>query len=140
MRFFVSAFVAFIIVFPIYLISSAFAKLPSRSERAKQIAISRGHVVTAKLKKKTLPSFDAPGAHALLGVVATYEYEYKGKTYRRRISCSLSGATDTCTLYFLTKPRRARLSTELSNSDTPWAWIFLAVALFVYLIIRNANI
>ena len=54
-----------------------------------------------------------------------YEYEYKGKTYRKVFRDSSPKADETITLYYSRNPKRAKIYGEFTNAPIRglWPWI-----------------
>lgn len=134
MEIFGSLFAAFVLVFPAYLISLGVSGSKKNNEKAVQKAISRGHVVTAVLKKQSAPKYNVPGTQSLWSSQGTYEYEYNGKRYTYRIWAESHAPT--LTLYFVSNPRRASVRKALTNSKICWPAVFLAVAVLAYLVMK----
>ena len=132
----------FFITFPIYIISSVFASTKRNSEKALDLAISKGHVVTAYKVKQTRAYKDMPGLSQGTGYggLGIYKYEWNGKKYKKRCPFSGHNAPSTITLYFLKNPRKAVGLSELSNSNKPWLLIYVFGAIFTYLLINIAKI
>jgi len=74
------------IVFPFFIVALVRAKSPRRREAALNKALSKGHVVTAILKKRH-SSVSDPFSRSASGMVdlGIYEYEYKGRKYKYKL-------------------------------------------------------
>lgn len=138
MRLFLSAFIAFLIVFPIGMISVLVKVNPKKekaeSERLKKIAIERGHVVTAKLVKIQAFSATNPFTINKTETLGIYEYFYNGKRYKYRYHDDDPEYTKT--LYFVDSPRKATVARALKKeSKVSWPVVYLIVLAVVYLIV-----
>lgn len=127
----ISFFGAFAIVFPCYLITAAVRGSKRQQEKAVETAISRGHAVTATLKKCVGARGEVPGVqstqNAQLGI---YEYEYGNRTYRYKFYAE--ELPKTLELYFLKRPKKATVKGALVNSTVCWPLVFAVVTLLVY--------
>lgn len=127
-----SIFFACIYVFPVHLIFMLISGGKKRQERAREKAISRGHVVTAYLKRTSLnirPNF---GDHRGWVKVGWYKYEYKGKKYTYRYFAE--NPPESLTLYFVKNPRKAAVGAAVTDTGVNWPLVYIAVALILYLI------
>lgn len=91
--------------------------VPFIREKLLQKAKDAGHVIEAKLQK-TYDDRDKDGnwTGAKVGV---YVYEYKGRKRKVRLS-SHWGLSDTETLYYIKKPRKATTAGYLGVYEQPW--------------------
>ena len=138
MQLYMSCFMAFVFVFPAYLIWVQVTGTKELMNIAKEKAISRGHVVTAKRYKMSSLIDDAPGLYPGPKHCAWYKYEYNGKTYKYRHWDQWPPME--ITLYFIDNPRKATTPGNLNDSKIKWPLIYAIVVGFMYLIIRNGNI
>lgn len=121
------------IVFPFFIASLVRAKSPKRQEAAFNKALSKGHVVTAILKKR-YGSVDDPFSRSARGRVnlGIYEYEYKGRKYKYKLYDD--HLPSTVKLYFVKNPRKAVEAAALGASDTCWPLIIAVIACVIYLV------
>ena len=138
MRLFLSAFIAFLIVFPIAMIKHAINSNPKKekaeSEQLTKIAIERGHVVTAKLIKIQTFSATNPDTINNFETLGIYEYFYNGKRYKYRYHDDDPEYTKT--LYFVDSPRKATVARALKKeSKVSWPVKYLIVLAVVYWIV-----
>lgn len=136
MRLFLSAFIAFLIVFPIGMINAAIKANPKKSKEEsaelQKIAIARGHVVTAKLIKTQTFSAVNPISINNFETTGIYEYFYNGKRYK--YSFRDDHPEITLTLYFVNDPRKAAVSGALKReSKVSWPIVYLIVTAVIYL-------
>ena len=87
---------------------------PTQKKKLLEEAIKKGHVVKAKLiKEQDLRKYDTQFGYRYTGqIMATYEYSYKGKTYRRKF-ISFNKFGDEVDLYFISNPRKAEFGGNL---------------------------
>ena len=109
--------------------------VPFIREKLLQKAKDAGHVIEAKLQK-TYDDRDKDGnwTGAKVGV---YVYEYKGRKRKVRLS-SHWGLSDTETLYYIKKPRKATTVGYLGVYEQPWIKMYFltcAVLAVVFTII-----
>lgn len=141
MLLFISFFGAFVVVFPIYLISLAITTTDKRRKKAIEKAIARGHVVTAEWVKQIgddIPASEVKGIHQETGIVGLqmYRYTYKGKKYTYRMWDS-SPPHYTLTLYFLKNPRKANTGGGIADSTTCWPLVYAIVTMLFYWIMKS---
>lgn len=129
----ISIIFACMIVFPFFIASLVRAMSPKRNEAALKEAISKGHVVTAKLKK-IRSSVKDPQSRSAMGLIdlGIYEYEYKGRKYKYKLYSKKLPYT--VTLYFLKSPRKAVEAPAMGRSDTCWPVIIAVIACIIYLL------
>ena len=130
----ISACIAFFLVFPVYLIVETVEDHRRRKTREwetlQQIAIDRGHVVTAELvhiqanSVRTSTSFSN---HDSMGI---YKYVYNGKRYRYTFQSD--DPKPTMTLYFLDNPRKATVGRALKRKGVSWPIVYAIVLGIVY--------
>lgn len=122
---------ACMITLPLYIISKVRGKSPKRHRAALDRAMSRGHVVTAVLKKR-YSSVRDPYSRSANGLVdmGLYEYEYKGKKYRYKLFDDC--LPPTLKLYFESKPRKAVEAEALGAVERPWFLIIVGIAAAIY--------
>lgn len=94
-----------------------------RRERLLKKAMDAGHVVTGRLVKvkRVTRSDPARRDDYVILRVATYEYEYKGKTYRSKLTKDLISWPEELTLYYVKNPKRATTSGNIGSTETG-AW------------------
>lgn len=80
---------------------------PTQKKKLLEEAIKKDHVVKAKLiKEQDLREYDTQFGYRYTGqIMATYEYSYKGKTYRRKF-ISFNKFGDEVDLYFISNPKK----------------------------------
>lgn len=137
MRLFLSAFIAFLIVFPVAMIKSAIDANPKKRENErrefKKIAIERGHVVTAELIK--IQTFSNRSSYSInsFETVGIYEYFYNGKRYKYHFRSD--NPKETLTLYFVDNPRKATVDTALKReTKISWPVKYLIVVTVIFLL------
>lgn len=124
-----SAFLAFVFVFPTYLISVMVTSSKKRREKSLEKAITRKHVVRASLIKKvylhpnTVESIGKEWGHSEYR--AYYEYFYNGRKYKFKMDDD--NPPHNLTLYFLKNPRKATIEECLSDSEVSWPIVYLIV-------------
>lgn len=132
-RVFLGAFVAFMIVFPIRMISHARSNNPKKSkaeaDRLKKLAIQRGHVVTAELVGWENDRVDRLYSASRCDRLAVYKYTYQGKTYKFRYRDDNPDLE--LTLYFLKNPRKATVAGALQEKKVPWVLIYLVLTVLL---------
>ena len=134
MELFDCLFLAAVFVFPAYLISLAVTGTAKRKEKAVEKAIRRGHVVTAVLKKTSIPQWNVPGLTTPgPHVLGKYEYKYKGKVYKYRFWSDRPPST--LTLYFINKPQKATVKEAIYDSQVSWIKVYLIVSGILYWLI-----
>lgn len=128
----ISIIFACMIVFPFFIVSLVRAKSPRRREAALNKALSKGHVVTAVLKKRH-SSVSDPFSRSASGMVdlGIYEYEYKGRKYKYKLYDG--HLPSTVKLYFTKSPRKAVEAAALGRSDTCWPLIIAVIACVIYI-------
>lgn len=138
MRLFLSAFIAFFLVFPVAMIKSAIDANPKKrkaeQERLLQLAIKRGHVVEAEFVKLQAFSFDRPDTLMQTGQVAIYEYQFGGRKYKFRVRTD--DVSPFLTLYFVSNPRKAALAGALSDSKVSWPVVYAIAVAIIYLFVK----
>ena len=138
MRLFLSAFIAFLIVFPITMITIGIRQNPKKrraeAEMLKKLAIERGHVVTAnRIKIKTFSAVSTKNSTNHYTTSGIYEYFYNGKRYIYKFHDD-SPAME-MTLYFVSDPRKAAVAGALSTDrKVLWPFAYMAVLAVVYLL------
>lgn len=128
----ISIIFACMIVFPFFIVSLARAKSPKRCEAALNKALSKGHVVTAVLKKRR-GSVSDPYSRSRRGRVGMgiYEYTYKGRNYKYKLYDD--SLPSTVKLYFTKSPRKAVQAAALGRSDICWPLIIAVIACVIYM-------
>lgn len=119
----------FFTLFPIYMIKESIVaanpkKRQAERERLKQLAIERGHVVTANLIKiQTFSDVNDNGFNRLESS-GIYEYFYDGKRYK--YSFRDDDPELTLTLYFVNDPRKATVAGALKKEPKiPFLIVFI---------------
>ena len=130
MQLYMSCFMAFVFVFPAYLIWVQVTGTQKRVKLAKEKAIARGHVVTARRYKMSSLVDDVPGESAGPKHLGKYKYVYNGKTYKYR-SWDYNPPME-LTLYFIDNPRKATTAGNLVDSKINWPLIYLIVVGIIY--------
>lgn len=99
-------------------------------------AIKKDHVVKAKLiKEQDLREYDTQFGYRYTGkIMATYEYSYNGKTYRRKF-ISFNKFGDEVDLYFIRNPRKAEFGGNLwVSAKNHWVKSFFIMVLLCSII------
>lgn len=119
-----SALIAAFLTLIIHLVrANSYQMRAKKRQKLLEKAVSRGHVVTAQLKKTNWshPESDGPLERQS---VAVYEYQYQGRTYhyRQRGSGQFPGSV---TLYFDQNPARAYTADRISDASFRWPLVYL---------------
>lgn len=96
----------------------------------------KDHVVKAKLiKEQDLREYDTQFGYRYTGqIMATYEYSYNGKTYRRKF-ISFNKFGDEVDLYFISNPRKAEFGGNLwVTAKNHWVKSFFIMVLLCSII------
>ena len=101
---------------------------PEKCRRLVQTAVSRGHVVNAKL----VMTRDIAGKFESMeeenSKLCVYEYSYKGKYYSNRV-ITPGRPTDTMTLYFVKNPACATTQSNIGRNEKHWKTWFACTAI-----------
>ena len=123
---------------PIMIVYTVCHQSKKSHEKAVQIAESQNHIVQAWLVK-TRWAYEDEGTHYRQRgsyEIATYEYWWAGKTYRKRFDYQHSAPPQSLTLYFVTNPRRATFKNNLSMATYKWVKTYWAVFFILFLLER----
>lgn len=133
-----SLFMAFVFVFPAYLINKGIHGSKKKNEDAVLTAMKRGHVVTAVWKKHLSASVPVPGTKGHRTSAALYEYTYKGKSYRYKFYGD--DLPSSLRLYFISNPAKATVKGDLTASKVCWPLVYVIVAAVLYFILSASGI
>ena len=100
-------------------------------EKAGRVAVANGHIVEATMLKAKRLHDDERHYYYYR---ALYEYEWRGKTYRRRLTAPGDEYPDKKVyLYFVRNPRRATFKERLDMFDERVVYIYWAIVILLYL-------
>ena len=125
-----------IFITPIFVYLKKIMYHPTQKKKLLEEAIKKGHVVKAKLiKEQDLREYDTQFGYRYTGqVMATYEYSYNGKIYRRKF-ISFNKFGDEANLYFISNPRKAEFGGNLwVTAKNHWIRSYLLMVLVVAII------
>ena len=98
---------------PLFVLLKKIVYHPTQKKKLLDEAIKKGHVVKAKLiKTHDINRHTEMGVHPTGKKMATYEYSYNGKTYKRQF-ISINKFGDEVDLYFISNPRKAEFGGNL---------------------------
>ena len=125
-----------IFITPIFVYLKKIMYHPTQKKKLLEEAIKKGHVVKAKLIKEhdTREYNNQSGYHYTGEKMATYEYSYNGKTYRRKF-ISFNKFGDEVELYFISNPRKAEFGGNLwTTAKNHWIRSFFLMTLLCSII------
>lgn len=131
MRFLIYLFAAAAIVFPCFIISKTFERLPKRQDKAKEEAIKKGNVVEATLER-TYWRNGGTEKDQHRENQCDYVYEVNGKQYKYTIYNN--NPPSVLRLYYLKNPRKAAVQGAIDVSGKPWLLRFAIVAAIITVI------
>lgn len=128
-------FVIAIFITPIFVYLKKIMYHPTQKKKLLDEAIKKGHVVTAKLiKTHDINKHTEMGVHPTGQKMATYEYSYNGKTYRRKFM-SFNKFGEEVDLYFISNPRKAEFGGNLwTTAKNHWIRSFLLMTVLCSII------
>ena len=129
---FESLFLAFLLVFPAYIIYLSFNMTKKKNQKALDKAIERGHVVNAVLVKESVSQRWVPGANSMWTRKGVYEYTYNGKKYKFRMWAKSHPRRRQ--LYFVKNPAKATVEAALYEFKINWFVVYVVVAALDYII------
>lgn len=125
-----------IFITPIFVYLKKVMYHPTQKKKLLEEAIKKDHVVKAKLiKEQDLREYDTQFGYRYTGqIMATYEYSYNGKTYRRKF-ISFNKFGDEVDLYFISNPRKAEFGGNLwVTAKNHWVKSFFIMVLLCSII------
>lgn len=125
-----------IFITPIFVYLKKIMYHHTQKKKLLEEAIKKGHVVKAKLiKEQDLREYDTQFGYRYTGqIMATYEYSYNGKIYRRKF-ISFNKFGDEVDLYFISNPRKAEFGGNLwITAKNHWIRSYLFMVLFIAII------
>lgn len=107
-----------------------------KNERMLQKAIAAGHVVKGRLINTKIEWWLDNSTARLeddtkMVRVGTYEYEYKGKTYRRKLYTEADKLPKELDLYFIKNPKKVAKKSNIASSDLGTGKCFWRVFIFI---------
>ena len=132
-----------IVLTPIFIYLKKVIYHPFLKKKLLDAAIKKGHIVKAKLiKEQDIKEYTQQGSYYTGERMATYEYSYNGKTYRRRFM-SFNKFADEVNLYFIRNPAKAEFGGDIwTTAKNHWIRSFLILTLvgtLVLWIIKSFN-
>lgn len=121
-----------IVVTPIFCLLRTIFFVPFIRKNLREEAIRKGHVIEASLQK----SYNAVEHDTEFGMVGTMEdigvycYQCNGKKYKYQATTT-TGLPSTLTLYYIKKPRKATVASDLGNWEIPWFRFYLIISLVI---------
>lgn len=124
-----------IFITPIFVYLKKVMYHPTQKKKLLDEAIKKGHVVKAKLiKTQDINKYTKFGVQSTPKKMATYEYNYNEKTYRRKF-ISINKFGDEVDLYFISNPRKAEFGGNLwTTAKNHWISSFLLMTLLCSII------
>lgn len=124
------------VITPIFVYLKKVMYHPTRKKKLLDEAIKNGHVVKAKLiKEQDVRENTRWGAHYTGKKMATYEYSYNGKIYRRQFM-SFNKFANEVDLYFISNPRKAQFGGDLwVTAKNHWIRSFFLMTLLLTIIL-----
>ncbi len=125
-----------IFITPIFVYLKKIMYHPTQKKKLFEEAIKKGHVVKAKLiKEHDIKEYNTQFGYRDTGKkMATYEYSYNGKTYRRKF-ISFNKFGDEVDLYFISNPKKAELGGNLwTTAKNHWIKSFFLMTLLCSII------
>lgn len=124
-----------LVITPIFIYLKKVMYHPFLKKKLLDAAIKNGHVVKAKLiKEHDISNYTESGVQPTGEKMATYEYNYKGKTYRRRFM-SFNKFADEVNLYFISNPRKAEFGGNIwTSAKNHWIRSFFLMTLLLTVI------
>jgi len=118
------------VITPIFVYLKKVMYHPTQKKKWLDEAIKNGHVVKAKLiKEHDINKHTEFGVHSTGEKMATYEYSYNGKTYRRKFM-SFNKFGDEVNLYFISNPAKAEFGGNIwTTAKNHWIRSFLLMTL-----------
>lgn len=102
-----------VIITPIFVYFKKIMYHPTQKKKLLDEAIKNGHVVKAKLiKEHDIREHTQSGANYTGKKMATYEYSYNGKTYKKQF-ISINKFNNEVDLYFISNPKKASFGGSL---------------------------
>lgn len=125
-----------IVLTPIFIYLKKVIYHPFLKKKLLDAAIKKGHIVKAKLiKEQDIKKHTQQGSYYTGKRMATYEYNYNGKTYRRRFM-SFNKFADEVNLYFIRNPAKAEFGGDIwTTAKNHWIRSFLILTLIVTLVL-----
>lgn len=132
-----------IVITPIFIYLKKVMYHPFLKKRLLDTAIKKGHIVKAKLiKEHDINNYTEFGVQSTGEKIATYEYNYNGRNYRRRFM-SFNEFADEVNLYFISNPAKAEFGGDIwTTAKNHWIRSFLILTLvgtLVLWIIKSFN-
>lgn len=120
---------------PLFVLLKKIVYHPTQKKKLLDEAIKKGHVVKAKLiKEHDINRHTEMGVHPTGQKMATYEYNYNGKTYRRKFM-SFNKFGDEVDLYFISNPRKAEFGGNLwTTAKNHWIRSYFIMTLILGII------
>ena len=129
-EYFIYLFAAAVIVFPWFIVSKTFERLPKKQEKAKEKAIKLGHVVTASFVR----SFGKSREDGSRESQCEYQYYCKGKKYKYTLFTDFPPRE--IDLYYIRNPRKAEVAGAINVSEKPWLLRYVIVAAIIILVMK----
>lgn len=125
-----------IFITPIFVYLKKIMYHPTQKKKIFEEARKKGHVVKAKLiKEHDIKEYNTQSGYYYNGKkMATYEYSYNGKTYRRKF-ISFNKFSDEVDLYFISNPKKAEFGGNLwTTAKNHWIKSFFLMTLLCSII------
>lgn len=126
-----------IVITPIFIYLKKVMYHPFLKKKLLDTAIKKGHIVKAKLiKEHYINDYTQSGVvYPTDEKMATYEYNYNGKTYRRRF-VSFNKFADEVNLYFISNPAKAEFGGDIwTTAKNHWIRSFFLMILLLTVIL-----
>lgn len=125
-----------IVITPIFIYLKKGMYHPFLKKKLLDTAIKKGHIVKAKLiKEHDINNHTKFGVHPTGEKMATYEYNYNGKTYRRRFM-NFNKFADEVNLYFISNPAKAEFGGNIwTTAKNHWIRSFFLMVLLLTVIL-----
>ena len=120
---------------PIYVYLKKIFYNPTQNKKLLDKAIKQGHIVNAKLiKTNDILKDNGFGFVATGEEIATYEYSYNGKTYKRKFM-GFNKFGSEVELYFISNPRKVEFGDNLwTTIKNHWIISYLFIVLIIWII------
>lgn len=117
---------------PLFVVLKKIVYHPTQKKKLLDEAIKKGHIVKAKfIKEHDIKRHTKYGPQDTGEKMATYEYSYNGKTYRRKFM-SFNKFANEVDLYFISNPRKAEFGSNLwTTASNHWIRSYFIMAFII---------
>ena len=125
-----------LVIIPIFIYLKKVMYHPFLKKKLLDTAIKKGHIVKAKLiKEHDINNHTEFGVHPTGEKMATYEYSYNGKNYRKQFM-SFNKFADEVNLYFISNPAKAEFGGNIwTTAKSHWIRSFFLMILILTIIL-----